>query len=119
MKPAVKALMTFGTISVVPMTVAVPVNWRPPMATSPDPMVVAPSPTSTHPDVSRGGADGYGLHHRRRHFRGHDDRGGSHYYGGWSYDRDSEVDAETNPGARRGDCQGRQGQNCDSLFHNV
>jgi len=36
---------------------------------------------------------------------------------GWN--RDSEVDAETNPGVHRADSNGGQGKNCDSLFHNI
>ena len=80
-------------------------------------MVIAPSPAATDPDVTRHRSSQCGLYYRSRRWwrdddwrRGDDNRGRN---------RDSEVDTETNPGIHRGDANGCQGQNCDSLFHNL
>jgi len=119
----VKALMAFGTVSMapvtvpVPMNIAVPVSRRAPMAACPDPMVVAPSPASTHPSVTRHRADRCDLYYRSRHGRRYDDWR-------WGHDkrrrnRNSDVETETNPGICSGDSHCSQGQNCDSLFHNI
>ncbi len=116
-----KTLMALGTVSMapvtipIPMIVAVPASRRPPVATRPDPMVVAPSPTSSHPNVTRHRTNRWDLYHRNRHGRRHDDWR-------WGHDdrrrnRDSDVDTETNPGICSSDSHCGQGQNCDSLFH--
>jgi hypothetical protein len=112
-----KALMVLSPISVVPTSVVVPVSRRPPVAPRPDPMVVAPSPTPSHPDVTRHRARRWDPYNRSRHWRRYDDWRRSDDNRGWNWD--SEVDAETNPGVYRGDSNSGQGQNCDSLFHNV
>jgi len=122
-KPAVKVFMALRAISMVPMTVmiptsvAVPVSRRAPVPTSPDPMIVAPSPAPSHPDVTRHRARRCDLHNRNRHWRRCDDRRRSNDNRGW--DRDSEVDTKTNPGVHRGDSNSGQGQNRDNLFHNL
>jgi hypothetical protein len=115
-KPAVKALIMFGTVSMVPMAimtparVVIPVCRRTPVPTSPHPMVVTPSPAPTHPNATRHRANRRGLYYRSRHGLLYHHRGRR---------RDSEVDTETNPGICSGDSQSSQGQNCDSLFHNL
>ena len=105
-------------VRVVPGTI---VNRRPPMATGPDPVIIAPSPASTDPDIPRRRADWRGLDDRSRHWRGHDDRGRSYHHGRRNHNRgrNSEVDTDMNPGACSGNSQSGQGQNCDCLFHNV
>ena len=124
-KPAVIVVMALGKIPMIPvapMTVmspmgVLPVSWRTPMATSPGPMVVAPSPTPSHPDVTGYGATRGGLYNRSRHWRLYYDRRGSHNNRGWK--RDPKVYVEMNPGICSGNSQSRQSQNCDSLFHNL
>src|SRR5262249_52121274 len=103
-EPTMKIFMMRGTISVNP------VSRRPPAATSPHPMVIAPSPTSPHPDITRCGAGWDCLNDRRRHRRWDDNRGRGHYNRGWN--RESEVETDTNPCIYRSDSQSRQGQNC-------
>src|SRR5690348_12451712 len=120
-KPAMKALMPLGTISMapvtvpVPMIIAVPVGRATPISTSPDPMVVAPPPIAADPNVTRHRANWCDLYYRSRHWLRHDDWR-------WGHDKrrrnwNSEVDTETNPGICSGDSHSSQGQNCDSLFH--
>lgn len=109
--------MAFSPIAVGPMSVAVPVSRWPPVTSSPDPMVVAPSSASTHPDITGHRASRCDLYYRSRHGRRYDDRR-------WGHDnrrrnRDSDVDTETNPGIYSSDSDSCQGQNCDSLFHNI
>src|SRR6516225_2149120 len=102
----VQARMAFGAISVVPMSVAVPVRRSAPVAAGPHPVVVAPSPTAAHPDVARHRANGCHLYYRGRHRRRHDDwrRGDNR-----GRNRESEVDTEANPGVYRGDSNSNEG----------
>jgi hypothetical protein len=93
------------------------------VATSPHPMVIAPSPASTHPDVSRGGISRHDLNHRCWDGRWRNDWGWGHdhwsrgYYNlGWN--RDSEADTDINSSVYSGDSKSCQGQDCDGLFHN-
>jgi hypothetical protein len=109
---------------VAAMICVTPVNRRPPVATSPSPMVIAPSPASTHPDVSRGGTSRHELNHRCWHRRWHDDWGWGHDHWSrgcynWGWNRDSEAETDINPSVCSRDYQSRQGQDCDSLFHIV
>ena len=109
--------------AMIPAAICVaPVSRRPPVASSPHPMVIAPSPASPHPEVTRRGTSRHDLNHRRRHGRGHDDRGRSHHHRSRGYDhrggdRDSEADTDINPSIYSGDSQSCQGQDCDCLFH--
>ena len=105
-----------------PMISVAPVGRRTPVATSPRPMVIAPSPAATCPDVSRYGTSRHDLNDRCRHWRWHDDRGRSHqhrsrgdYNRGWKWD--SDADTDMNPSVYSGDSHSRQGQDCDGLFH--
>ncbi len=122
MVPA-EAFVAFGTIGISPATVPismiipVPVGRRAPVSTCPHPMVVPPSPSPTDPDVTRHGASRRHLYYRSRDGRGYDDWRRSDDNRGRH--RDSKVDSETNPGICSRDSQCSQGQNCDSLFHNV
>ena len=121
--PIVKARVIPGMISIAP------VSWRTPATTGPHPMVIAPSPTTTHPDVARCGAGRQYLNYRCRHWRCYHDRGRRHHYRRRSHDhgswgryhhgrsRDAEADTEMNPCVHSGDSQSCQGQNCNSLFH--
>ena len=124
----VKALMAFGTVSMapttvpVPMNIAVPVRGRTPVPTCPHPMVIAPSPTSTDPDISWCRASWYGFHNGGRDWWLHNDRRGSDHnwsgrYNHRSWNWYSDVDTETKPGMRSGHSHSGQGENCDSLFH--
>jgi hypothetical protein len=119
----VKALMAFGTVSMapttvpVPMNIAVPVRGRTPVPTCPHPMVIAPSPITPDPNVTGRRAYRQGLDNRSRHGWLHTNRG--RCYDDRCRNRDSKVDSETNPGICSGDSQCSQGQNCDSLFHNI
>lgn len=75
----VEAFMAFGTISMPPVTVpvsmiiSVPVNRWTPVAACPHPVVVAPSPAPTDPDVTRHRASRRHLYYRSRHWRRYDD----------------------------------------------
>jgi hypothetical protein len=115
----VKAVMALGAIPMAPMSVVTPVSWRTPMTTSPGPMVVAPSPTPSHPNVTRHGATRCDFYYRSRHWWLHTNRGRRHYH--WGRHRYSKVDSNVN--ARvcvyGGDSYNCQCQNCDCLFHNV
>jgi len=121
-RPAVKVFMALGAIPMVPMTVltptciVIPVSWRTPMTTGPDPLVVAPSPIPSHPNGTRRRASRGDLYHRSRHWRWYDDwrRGDDNR----DRNRHAELDAETNAGVYRGDPQTGHDQNCNSLFHN-
>ena len=109
--------------AVIPATISItPVRRRTPVPTSPGPMVVAPSPSSSHPNVSRCRASWHNLNHRARHGRRHHNRSWSYHdrcrryhHRGWN--RDSETDTEMNPGVYSGDSKSGQGQNCNCLFH--
>lgn len=125
-----KALVAFGTIPVVPVTgtgpimTAVPMGGWTPVASSPDPVIIVPSPTSTDPDVTRRWAGWHSFEHGRRHWWLHNDRRGSDHHRSRCYNYrcrnwDSNVDTETNPGVCCGDSQSSQGHNCDSFFHNL
>jgi hypothetical protein len=101
-------------------------------------MIIAPPPTSTHPDESRRGANRNDLDVRRRHRRLDNDGSWSYYHRSWSHyywgrshyhrgrggdhhsrSRDAEADTEMNPCVYSSNSQSGQGQNCDSLFHIV
>jgi hypothetical protein len=113
--PAVVAGSIPVTIPIVPMIDRIGSGRRAPATVCPDPMVVAPSPTSTHPYVTWYWASRCDRYNRRRHrrpyhdWRSHDDR---------SRNRESKVKADTYPGVSGGSkSNSGQGQNCDSLFH--
>ena len=119
----VKALTVLRAIPMVPMavtsptSVVVPVSWRTPVPTCPDPVVVTPCPIPAHPDVSGHWTGRCGLYYWRRYRR-------LHHYGCGSHQcRDREwqakVDSDMNSGVYRGESNSRQSQNCDSLFHNI
>jgi|SRR5437762_3228060 len=117
-KPAVKAFVMCGTIRITPT------NRSSPVAMSPHPTVIAPYPISAHPNITGRRAGGRHLHHGSWHWRWNNDWSRSRNHRNWSCDnrhrdREAKVDTDTNPGVYRGDSQGRQGQNCDSLFHNL
>ena len=119
----VKPFAVLGTISVAPVTVSapmiitVPMGRWPPVAPCPHPKIVTPSPTSTDPYVAWHRISRCDLYYRNRHWRWYDDwcRGHDNRH----RSRDSKVDSETNPGICSGDSNSSQGQNCDSLFHNL
>src|SRR3974390_992108 len=94
--------------------VVAPMSGSTPMTTSPHPTVIAPSPTSAHPDISRGRTNRHSLNYRCGHWR-HDNRGWSNHHR--SGNRDSDADTEVNPGIYGSDSNRRQGQHCNSLFH--
>ena len=113
--PSVEAAMK---APVIPGVICVaPVSRRTPVPARPYPMVITPSPTPTHPDVSRCGANGCDLNDGCRHRRLHDNRDRSCYNQHWK--RDSEVNADMDPCTYCGDSHCSQGQNCESIFHNV
>jgi hypothetical protein len=120
---AVEAFMVPDAVTVVPVSVMAPIRRSAPATVGPKPMVVAPPPGSTHPDVTRHRANCCDLHNGSRHWGRHNDRRRSdenrrrsHNNGRWS--RDSNIDADMNPGMCGGDSNGGQGQKCDNLFHN-
>ena len=101
-----------------------PMSRRTPMAASPNPMIIAPSPASTDPDVSRYGTSRNALNEGCRHGGRHDDRSRHHYHRGRGCyhrhgNRNSEADTDANPGVYSSDSQSCQGQNCNCLFHIV
>ena len=112
-------------ITVIPAVIGIaPMSRQTPMAASPNPMLVAPSPASTDPDVPRHGTRRDALHDGCRHRRRHNDRSRSHYHrdrGCYHRHRnwDSEADADVNTSVYSGDSQSCQSQNCDCLFHIV
>ena len=113
---SVKASTISGMKSVAPM------SRRSPVATSPRPMIITPSPGATHPDVTRCGANRSDFNYGCRQGRRQNDRSRCHHRGrshyNWDWQRDSDVDSETKPSVDCGDSCSCQGQNCDSLFHN-
>jgi len=109
--------------TMVPAVISItPVSGSAPAATGPYPMVIAPSPASTNPDVPRGGADRHCFNNRCRHWRLYNDRRQGHHNRHRSrYDRDrnrnSNIETDMHPSVCRGESQSSQGQHCDSLFH--
>ena len=91
-----------STMIIVVATVPAPVGGSPPIASSPHPMIIAPSPASTNPDVAGRGANRNCLHNGRRHRRLDNHRSRSHYHRSWSYydwcrKGDPQIDTDVNP----------------------
>ena len=107
--------LTMKTFAMLPTICMNPVRRGGPVAASPHPMVIAPSPTSTDPGVTRRGTGWCDLNDRRRHGGWHDNWGRGYYNRGWN--RNSEVDTDTDASVYRGDSESGQGQNCNCLFH--
>ena len=107
--PTMKTCVISAVIGITPVRRGTPVT------ASPHPMIVAPSPASTQPDVARRWTNRNSLHHRCGHRWWDDNRSGSHHYRGWQ--RNAKAYSHVNPCVYSSDSQTCQGQNCDYLFH--
>jgi len=112
-KPAMKASV---------ITPVAPMSRSTPVTASPHPAVIAPSPASTHPDITYGWTNRHDLDDGCRSWWCHDDRSWSNQHRRWNYhhgswNRDSNADSHMNPSTCSGDSQSNQGKNCDILFH--
>ena len=116
------AISTVKVCTIPGMVSITPVSGRTPVTTSPHPVVVAPSPAATHPDVSWCGTSRNDLHDWRGHWCRHNHGGRCHHDRDWGRyhrhgNREAKVDTHMNPSVDRGDSQRRQGRYCDDLFH--
>jgi hypothetical protein len=104
MAPVIAAVVPVMIGAVIPTMIGItPVSRSAPVATSPHPMVIAPSPGSTYPDIAWGGANGQSFNYGRRHGWLDNDRSGSHYNRRRGRKRDPEADTDVNPCIYSGD----------------
>jgi len=111
------AAVVLSAVSVTPM------GGGTPIATSPYPAIVAPSPSAPNPNISRRGTDRRDLNDGCWGGRCDNNRRRSHDYGsGRNHDRgrkrDANAETDMYPCIQSGDAHCCQGQNCNRLFHN-